>query len=506
MIDFIDNFLNNITMYRLVLYYLIFLILVAFLLSFVGFLPFSGFMLGISVCFFVIIGFITNTIFAKVFQAYTNVESVYISSLILALIISPLRSIDDLGFFFWATVWTMASKYIFAYKKKHIFNPVAFAVFLTAISIGKSATWWVGTAWMMPFVVIGGLLVVRKIRKANLVVSFFLIASLTILCFSLFRNADPLITIKKAFLDSPLLFFAFVMITEPLTTPPTEKLQVLYAGIVGFLFTPQLHIGSVYSTPEVSLLLGNIFSYIVSPKNKLILVLKEKVLVGENIYDFIFNKEKNFSYIPGQYLEWTLGHKHPDARGNRRYFTLASSPTEDEVRIGVKFYNTPSSFKKALMLFEKENSITASQLSGDFVLPKDEQKKIVFIAGGIGITPFRSMIKYLLDIHQKRPIILLYTNKTAREIAYADIFEEAKNTLGIKTVYTITDMENIPKGWTGRVGYFDEQVIKEEIPDYSERIFYISGPHTMITTFEKILKQMGVKKDKIKIDFFPGFT
>ena len=91
----------------------------------------------------------------------------------------------------------------------------------------------------------------------------------------------------------------------------------------------------------------------------------------------------------------------------------------------------------------------AGQIAGDFTLPDDPEQKLVFIAGGIGITPFRSMLKYLLDTNQRRDIVLLYANKTANEIAYKDILSEAQTKLGIQVFYTLTDTEALPRNWRG---------------------------------------------------------
>lgn len=503
---FIDDFLNNITMYRLVLYDLIILIVVAAVFSLFGILPYNFFAFIFSVGFLIILCYLTNNIFAKTFGAVPNVESVYISALILALIISPANSFHDLIFLGWAAVWAMASKYIFAISKKHIFNPAAFAVTLTAFVINQSATWWVGNLPMLPFILAGGVLVVRKIRRFDLVATFILTAVVVILGTSLLKGNDLILVLQKAVFYSPLLFFAFVMLTEPLTAPGTKRLQVFYGALVGFLFAPQVHLGSFYTTPEVSLLIGNIFSYIVSPKERLILKLKEKIRIASGIYDFVFVPDKKMAFLPGQYMEWTLGHPHPDSRGNRRYFTLASSPSEDNLRIGVKFYEASSSFKKSLLVASDETKIIASQLTGDFVLPENPDVKCVFIAGGIGITPFRSMIKYLLDTRQKRSIVLFYANRTISEIVYADIFDKAQKELGIKTIYTLTDKNNLPSGWTGMAGHIDAQAISKEVPDYKERVFYLSGPHSMVTSFEKVLAAMEIKRGQIKTDFFPGYA
>jgi ferredoxin-NADP reductase/Na+-translocating ferredoxin:NAD+ oxidoreductase RnfD subunit len=487
MTNTIDDFLNGITMYRLVLYYLIALISIAFLLTFLNLIPFSAADIIFSTAVLVAACLITNTIFAKVFKVVTNIESVYISSLILALIISPPHSINDVSFLIWASILSMASKYILAIRRKHIFNPAAFAVAFTALTINQSASWWVGNLPMLPFVLIGGLLVVRKLRRFAMVATFLAVSVLTILLFALLRGTNLLDTLKETIVHSPLTFFAFVMLTEPQTTPPKQKLRVIYGGLVGLIY--------YYQPPEIALLLGNIYSYIISPKERLALKLKERIPIAKDAFNFVFTPNQKLKFLPGQYMEWTLGHSNPDSRGNRRYFTIASSPLEKDLLIGVKFPENPSSFKKKLLSLNKGEEIIAGQLSGDFVLPEDPATKLVFMAGGIGITPFRSMIKYLLEENQKRSITVIYSNREKSEIAYSELLNEAKKILGIKVIY-----------WDSSKGHIDGKVIEKEVPDFLVRTFYLSGSHGMVTSFEKVLQGLGVMGRQIKTDFFPGYA
>jgi len=504
MLKIIDNFLNKITMYKVVLYYLIILVVVAIGLSFFGLLPYSPLALLFSVLFITTVCLLTNIIFAWAFNAPTNVESAYITALILVLIINPISSPHDMVFFnlaAWASVWAMASKYIFAIKRKHIFNPAAFAVVLTAYAINGSASWWIGTLWMLPFVLVGGLMLTRKILRFDLVFSFLLVATVTTL-FSTVSNFSTFFPNFWMFLvRTPVFFFAFVMLTEPLTTPPRRWLRIIYGGFVGFLFAPSIHVGSIYSTPEIALVVGNIFSYLASPKQKLILKLKDRISLADNVYDFVFSSKQKMKFKPGQYLEWTLDRSGVDSRGNRRYFTIASSPTEEDFAIGVKLYPNPSTFKKHLLEMKRGDVMVASQLSGDFVMPRNKKKKLVFIAGGIGITPFRSMIKYLLDTGEKRDIVLFYSNRTAADIAYETLFNEASHALGIKTIYAITDQNSV--GYSGAI---NDRMIMSEVPDFKERYFYISGPHAMVVGFQETLRILGVSESHIKTDFFPGFA
>ena len=276
------------------------------------------------------------------------------------------------------------------------------------------------------------------------------------------------------------------MLTEPLTSPSSKLFQIVYGTIVGILFNFKGF------TPELALVSGNIFAYLVSSKDKLVLTLKQKIQVAPGIYDFIFTPNHKFNFTPGQYMEWTLAHSNPDSRGTRRFLTLASSPTESDVRLGVKYYESSSSFKKALLNLNAP--IVASQLRGEFILPKDKNIKLVFVAGGIGITPYRSMVKYLIDTNEKRDIILIYINKTTQEIVYKDIWDQANLVLGIKTIYINTS----------EVGHLNSQMITENIPDYKDRTWYISGPHVMVTATGSLLKSLQIPH--IKTDFFPGLV
>lgn len=441
-------------------------------------------------------------IFSKVFEVPVNAESWIITGLILSLIISPSTSIHSLPLYFWAGVWAIAPKFMFAIKKRHVFNPAAASVAITAVAINQSASWWVGTAWMVPFVVLGGLLIVKKIQRFDMVLAFFAAAMISTFLFH--ATSDPITLVRKTTLDSSLFFLGFVMLTEPLTTPPTKIMQVIYGAIVGILFPPQVNLFNYFSTPELALLAGNCFAYFVSPKEKFVFALGEKIKVGTDLIDFVFPLSKKISFTPGQYMEWTLPHENPDSRGNRRYFTIASSPTEDSVHLGVKFYPSGSSYKKAMQSLNPGSKMVGGQLSGEFVLPKGENKKLVFVAGGIGVTPYRAILKYLLDTNQKRDIVVLYSNKLASEIMYKAVFDDAQKNLGIKTIYTLT--EESSKLWKGKKGRIDAKMIAEEIPDFKERIFYLSGPHPMVVAFEQTLKDIGIGQNQIKIDFFPGYV
>jgi ferredoxin-NADP reductase len=174
--------------------------------------------------------------------------------------------------------------------------------------------------------------------------------------------------------------------------------------------------------------------------------------------------------------------------------------------LGVKFYNKGSSYKSALLDIDKNTPLVAAQLAGDFVMPRDTTKKLAFIAGGIGITPFRSMVKYLIDTKQPRVVSLLYAARTEADFAYKDIFETARQVIGLDTLYVVSAPGTVMSSPNTIVGRINADVIQQTIPDYQERIFYVSGTHSMVEAARETLRQLGVNRSNIKTDFFPGYA
>jgi ferredoxin-NADP reductase/Na+-translocating ferredoxin:NAD+ oxidoreductase RnfD subunit len=503
----VDRILNTTTMYRLTLYVLIALVLVAALFGGIGLLPFNPLYILASAAFLVALSVLANWAFAWVFRALTNVESTYITALILALIINPDAPGSNLTTLAVAATAATASKYLLAFRRRHVFNPAAIAVVITTYALGRPPTWWVSAPVLLPFVLIGGLLIVRKIRRFDLVGTFFLTYFVALLAFAIAERMDLATQMRQTLLLTPLLFLAFVMLTEPFTTPPTRRLRMVYGALVGFLIVPQVHIGSFYFSPEMALVMGNVFAWLVSAKATQMLRLKERRLVSGEAEEFVFRQEHPVRFRPGQYLEWTLPHYRPDDRGNRRFFTISSPPGDEALAIGVEFKEHSSSFKRRLKAMEPGERIAAGHLAGDFVLPRDPEKKLAFVAGGIGVTPFISMIRDLLQRGQKRDIVVLVTNRYETGAAYRDVFEQAGDELDIRTVFTLTGAAHtIPAGWSGRTGRIDEMFLQEEIPDYWERVFYICGSQRLVSGIKEALIRIGVEHGSVRSDFFPGLA
>ena len=503
----IDALLNKITMYRLTLYFLIGLAALGIAFGFAGIIPYGGLDILTNLTVAVASCYVSNLLFSKVFKAVTNIESVFISALIITLIF-PVAFTSTLLPVAVVSVIAMASKYLLTISRKHIANPAAVAVLVVGFFVPDyAALWWVGSGVMTLPVFIGGVFLMRKIRREDLVFSFIVTFLMLSAIGTFLQNgsfSQVLLVWKQSFISSALFFFAFVMLTEPLTSPVTKKLQRFYGVLVGILYaSPLLRLGGFTLTPEMALVVGNIFAYIVTPKYRLLLTLERKIKLTQDTYLFDFGKIAGFKFRPGQYLEWTLPHSPSDARGNRRYFSIVSAPHEN-LMMAVKFYEPSSSYKKKLMGLSAGDKLVAANLAGDFVLPK-VNTPLVFIAGGIGITPFRSMIEDIVEKKLKVDIVVVFANKGVEDIVFKETLEKAKN-FGVRTEYVLTDKNRIPSDWKGLVGHIEFSTIQHAIPDFKMRIFYISGPQLMVQSFERMLSSAGVKKANLKVDFFPGYN
>ncbi len=508
----IDRILDRLTMYRLTLYYLAALVGLGFVLSFFGLVP--GGPLGVAATAAVLLAVClgANFLFARLWRVPLSHQSSIITALILALILGPVSPVADpkgILVVALAGLVAVASKYLLAIRRQHIFNPAAAGALFSGLVFGTFATWWVGNVALLPLVVLGGVLVVRKVSRFRLV-GVFIAAFLVWLGVLSAVNGLPtdmlLQSLGFVFGKSSLLFFTVVMFTEPMTSPKRFPVQVVYAALVALLYQPQLTLFGQNLTPEEALMAGNLFSWIVSPSFKLRLPLKESRQIGRGIMSFSFPRPARFRHRLGQYMEWSLPVSAPDDKGNRRYFSLASSPTEDTLLIAARFFPRSSRFKETLASLAPGDRITAGELAGDFVLPRDESLPLAFIAGGIGITPFRSMVKYLHDTGGRRDIVLLYSNYTEDEIVFRDVFDPAARSVGLKTVYTLTDGEKVRADWCGRRGFIDAQMIRAEVPDLAQRRFFVSGSAGFVHTMKRVLKDVGVSRRAIRTDYFPGYS
>jgi len=218
-----------------------------------------------------------------------------------------------------------------------------------------------------------------------------------------------------------------------------------------------------------------------------------------HIKTFWFKPEKPVRQIAGQFTEIYLPHEHPDDRGIRRWFTMSNSPTDDMVSITTKFApEHGSTFKETLRSLKPGTPLKLADPMGDFVLPKDKTIPLIFIAGGIGVTPMHSMIKYLYDTREQRNIHLIYAVNDIHELAFGQLFKD----YGLRLTTVVKEPS---PDYTGETGSLNADRIIELAGDDGRAIFYLSGPEPMVEAFTKDLKAKGINKHRLVTDYFPGY-
>lgn len=221
----------------------------------------------------------------------------------------------------------------------------------------------------------------------------------------------------------------------------------------------------------------------------------KKVREAEDVYSFIFEGKERFDWIPGQYLKYKLESPQSDARGTTRYFTIASAPPERYVQITTRIFERSSTFKSGLMNLNEGTTIEADGPRGSFIYPDPENNigvkdEVVFVAGGIGITPFRSILVDLGFKGLNPKITLIYANRDNASVAFKELFD------GLSTKH-----DNL------KVHYLEGKLTAEDILNISgkDKVIYLSGPEPMVEGLDKSLKISGISQERIKTDFFPGY-
>jgi len=258
-------FFRRILTYRLAFYYLSAIMLAALALSAAGVVHQSVVNLAFSTVLVLLVCLAVNWAFARTFGAASNWESVAISAFIIALIITPVAPTDFAGVAFLALVsaWAMASKYMVATRKRHLFNPAALGAALIGIGLHRTVSWWVGDySLLLPVIVLGGALMLSRLRYYGMVAAY----AVVVLAITIAYGDLSLVGVERSLsmmaIHSMFGFFGLVMLTEPRTAPVGQWRQITYGALVGLLFSPYTHVGTYYFTPEVAILCGNLFAFL----------------------------------------------------------------------------------------------------------------------------------------------------------------------------------------------------------------------------------------------------
>lgn len=226
-----------------------------------------------------------------------------------------------------------------------------------------------------------------------------------------------------------------------------------------------------------------------------------KHAVAANTIQFDFEKPAGFTFIPGQYGGFTLiNPPETDTGGITRRFSILSTP--DDAMLSIAMRIQQSAFKRVLKELPSGSEIKFAGPTGLFTLHADVATPAVLIAGGIGITPFYSMIRHALKHQPQRHIILFYGNQTPQDAAFINELQSLQQSHANFTL--IATMANDDQ-WQGEKGYISYQLIKKHVPDLSAPIFYVCGSPAMVSALNETLDELNINKEKIKVEDFPGY-
>jgi ferredoxin-NADP reductase len=497
----VESITGRMTMYRLVLSCLAALAAVGLLCSVVGAITYSPAALVISLVVVLLASYGSNRAISAMFAVVPHSESSLISGFLLFFIFPPsTQRLPVLGLAL-AAMLANGSKYILAVRGRHLFNPAAAGAFVLTLTGIYYSGWWAGNPVLLPFTLVIAALILHRTRRIGMGLVFIACSAGIMVLRSLAGGIDLSVALTWPLTSSPMIFFAGLMLSEPLTQPPLRWQQLTFAAIVGSLFSIPLHAGPIYLAPESALLIGNGLSFLVGQRRGIELVLQRRSELTPTTSEFAFRPTRKLSFRPGQYLELTLPHRGADSRGLRRVFSIASAPRDAElVCIGTKVPDRASTFKQTLDQLPEGAVVSATSISGDFLLPRNRETKLLLIAGGIGITPFASQLADLSDGHG-RDIVLLYSVSDRAEVSYAEVLRRA----AVRVVLiSLAPMPAIPDHWaTVRSSRVDSRLLREQVPDICDRQVLVSGPPAMVDGVGAAARALHARS--VKTDYFSGY-
>jgi glycine betaine catabolism B len=493
----IDTWLGRFTMYRLILWVLGVLVVYSMVLNVLGWLTFGlpEMLVHLVLCLGVTYG--SNRLLAAIFKVKPHTESSLITALLLYFLFWPAFGLTDMAGVALACVLASASKYALAFRGRHIFNPAAAGAFITGLTGLNIATWWAATPAMLWLLVPGVLLVLYRTRKLLMATVFLVVATSIITLELLSRSMTLGQALWQTLAQRPLLFFVGFMLSEPLTLPPRRWQQLALAAVVGCVFAVPYNFGFVANSPELALLLGNLIAFFLGQRGGVELTFKGSRALTPLSTEFSFEPTRPVRFAAGQFMELNLPHSGSDGKGRRRIFSITSPPGAAEVTFGVGTAEPLSTAKKALLALRPGDTVSATAVGGDFLLPHDAGKPVLLIAAGIGITPFLSQ---LAADGTSRDTVVLYLAKSRNDLAWLDQLEASEATVIARLADGSTPPEFMLDAGTARI---DAARLKQLVPDIADREVFVSGSPASVDSLRSAARGAGARR--VHVDSFAGY-
>jgi ferredoxin-NADP reductase len=227
--------------------------------------------------------------------------------------------------------------------------------------------------------------------------------------------------------------------------------------------------------------------------------VKEIIPRTYNVTSFRFPRPAELNYKAGQFFFVTL---KADGKELNKHFSFSSSPTE-KTHIEFTKKLSDSDFSAALKGLKAGDWARIDAPYGKFTF-EGEHEKIGLLGGGIGITPFMGICKYCTDMRLDTKVTLVYGNRAEKDIVFRKELEALQEqNANLKVVFTLNEADS---GWQGATGFITADMVKKEISDYKETVFYTCGPPAMVEVMEKLVVQLGLPKTQLKREYFTGYT
>ncbi|TXK19266.1 FAD-dependent oxidoreductase [Homoserinibacter sp. GY 40078] len=501
MIARLDRMLGRLTMYLTVIVCLGVIGFVALGMSIAGLLAVDPLALLASAAVLLVTSWIAGEVLARIFRSRAHTSSSVITALLLAFVLQPTLTLDGLLGLAAAAAAAAASKYLIAWRGRHVANPAAIGALVVGTTGLAFPSWWVGTGPLLPVVAIAAALVLWRTRRLEMGLTFIVLAAAITIGRLVVGGAPADTAVSIAFASSPYVFAAGFMLSEPLTLPPRRWQRIVVAVVAALVMTVPFVLGPISNSPELGLVVAGVVAFAFGQRRGMPLELVARRSLTPTAWEFRFRTSSTARFAPGQYLELTVPHRRPDAGGIRRVFSITSTPGSDELTIGVRIRNEPSSFKRALLELPIGARIRATGVWGDFLLPRDPREKLGFVAAGIGVTPFVAQLTALAEAGRAGNAELLYSVRSGSDLAYR---EELAAT-GVRVVVLAPDDPGeLPANWSwAGPAPLDAETVLHAMPDAAERTVLISGAPTDVSRLRRSLRRAGARR--IRTDVFLGY-
>ncbi|MCZ2402428.1 oxidoreductase [Paenarthrobacter sp. Z7-10] len=493
-----DTALGRISTYRLVLLVLAALVTYSLLLDLLGWLTFGILAMLLTLAVAVGVSWGASAIFARAFGTRLHPESALITGALLYFLFWPTLAAPDLAGIALAAAVAAGSKFLLAARGRHIFNPAAIGALVAGLTGLDISTWWVAAPAMLPAVVVGVVLVLYRTSKVTFAV-LFLAVSTALIALQLSAAGMALTPALAApLLNRPGLFLVGFMLTEPLTLPPRRWQQLSLAVAVGVIFALPFSVGPLYSSPELTLLIGNLLAFLAGPRRGLLLTFTGARRLTPTSREYGFALEKPVRFRAGQFMELSMpAAGTSDPRGHRRIFSLTSDPNDGgNVSFGLRLTEPSSSFKKSLNQLRHGDRVRATGIGGDFILPSTPEP-LLLLAGGVGITPFISQLRSLRSAATPSDVVLIYAISGPAEFGYRRELTE----LGARLL--VLAPTNPGTGEYLGAGQPTAAVLQAAVPDLAGRRIYVSGSPVFVAGAKAAARDAGGRR--IRTDTFWGY-